>query len=173
MAVNLLGAERNADFYIARMMASPVPIISAMTSGSLFAEGSYNEERLAGDAKRSLKLILPLLPAIIIVFFLGDKLLLFGRAYSENATRLLQMLALSALPLGFNYIYFSVKRVERKTKSIVGLSAFIVVATLALSYFLLPWMGILGAGVSYLAAQVIATSIIGFRGFKTHHRREV
>jgi len=175
MVVNLLGAEQNAYFYIAWAISTILFWIPVAASLSLFAEGSHDEEKLGENFRKSLKLTFFLLiPAIAIIFLLGNKiLLLFGTAYSENATKLLQILAISALPLSLNYIYFSVKRVEMRMKEVIGLSAFIAVATLALSFFLLPRIGILGAGVSYLVAQVIATSIIGFQVSKTHHRREV
>lgn len=165
IVINLLGAEPNAYFYIGWAVGSVLFTIPTAASFSLFAEGSYNKERLAGDIKRSLKLILLLLiPAIIIIILVGDKiLLLFGSAYSENATRLLQILAISALPVSINYIYFSIKRVEMKMKSVIVLSAFIAVATLVLSYVLLPQIGILGPGVAWLAVQIIAAMIVGYK----------
>ncbi|MBA7502786.1 hypothetical protein ES706_01380 [subsurface metagenome] len=163
MVVNLLGAEQNAYFYIARAIASVLFMIPLAASFSLLAEGSHNEERLASDIKRSLRLILFLLiPAIIIIFFLGDKILLFfGAVYSENATRLLRILAISALPVSLNYIYFSIKRVEMKMKGVIGLSAFIAVATLALSHVLLPRMGIIGAGIAWLVSQAVVAVVTG------------
>lgn len=171
MVLNLLGAESNAYFYIAWALSNVLFTIPAFTSLSLFAEGSHNEKKLAGDVRRSLKLILSLLiPAIIIVFFLGDKILLFGKAYSENAIKLLQILAVSALPVSINHIYFSIKRVEIRMKSVVGLTAFVAVATLALSYFLLPKVGIIGAGVSWLVTQSIAAVVAISILFPRHHR---
>jgi len=71
-------------------------------------------------------------------------LLLFGKACSENATRLLQILALSALPLSINYTYFSMKRVEMQMRNVVGLSLLIAVVTLVLSYVLLPQIALVG-----------------------------
>jgi O-antigen/teichoic acid export membrane protein len=150
-------------------------MIPLAASLSLFAEGSHDEQKLVGDVTRSLKLTLLLVvPAIIIFFLAGDKiLLLFGTAYSENATTLLRVLAVSALPASVNYIYFSLRRVEMRMKSVVGLSASIAVVTLALSFFLLPRMGILGAGVSYLIAQVIPASGISLWLLKRHRGQEV
>lgn len=150
MVVNLLGAEPTAYFYIGWAIANILFMIPLAASLSLFAEGSHDEQKLAGNVTRSLKLILLLVvPAIIIFFLAGDKiLLLFGTAYSENATRLLWVLAVSALPVSVNYIYFSIKRVEVRMKSVVGLSAFIAVATLALSFFLLPRMASSGPGLA-------------------------
>jgi len=162
MVVNLLGAEANAYFYIASGVAGLLSAIAGATSTALFAEGSYDEQKLGQNIKRSLKLVLLLLvPAIILVFLIGDKvLLLFGRAYSENATRLLWILAVSALPQSINYIYFGVKRVQKKMKDVIWLTALIAVCTLGLSWLLLPRMGILGAGIASLISQGIAALLI-------------
>lgn len=155
MVVNLLGGESNAYFYIGWAVASILFVIPVATSFSLFAEGSHNQERLIRDIVRSLKIIIVLLvPVIILVILLGEKILLvFGRAYSENAIRLLQISAASALPVGINHIFFTIKRVEMKMKSVVGASAFVAVLTLTLSWFLLPRMDIWGAGIAWAVSN--------------------
>jgi O-antigen/teichoic acid export membrane protein len=162
MVLNLLGSEDNAYFYIGWGVAGLLYTIALATSYSLFAEGSYDEKRLGQDIKRSLKLVLVILiPSVIIVFLLGDKvLLLFGGAYSENATKLLWVLAASALPLSINYIYFGIKRVQKKMKSVIWLNILVAVGTLFLGWALLPQMGIIGGGVAWLISQGIAALII-------------
>ncbi len=163
VVLNLVSAEANAYFYIAWAIANVLSTIPVATSLSLFAEGSYQEERLARDTIRSLKFTFSLvIPALVLIILLGDKIMLiFGRAYSENATTLLQILALSLLPLSLNAIYFGIKRVQMKMKGVIVLSAFIAVATLVLSWVLLPRIGILGVGWAWLASQgVIALGII-------------
>ena len=175
MVVNFLGAKSNAYFYIGWAIANIVYMIPLTVSLSLFAEGSHDEQKLARNATGSLKLVLLLIvPAIIALFLAGDKILLiFGAAYSENATRLLWVLAISALPVSVNYIYSSIKRVEKRMKSVIGLSVFTAVTTLTLTFVLLPRMGILGAGVSYLVAQAIPASGISLWLFKRYHGQEV
>lgn len=158
MVINLLGAEQTAYFYIAfTIVSSGLVLIPVGISLSLFAEGSYSEESLGQDVSRSLKLsFLLFIPLMILIFFVGDKiLLLFGEGYSMEATRLLQILVLSCLPITVNSIYFAKKRVQKKMKSVVGLTAFITVMTLTLSYFLLPVMGIIGAGIAWLISHSI------------------
>ncbi len=168
MVVNFLGVEANAYFYIGWAVGNIPATIPTAASLSLFAEGSYNEQQLGQQVRQSLKFILLLLiPTILIILFLGDKiLLLFGTAYSQNATELLWLLALSALPLSINHTYFSIKRVQMKIKSVIALSAFVMVGTLGLSYFLLPQMGILGAGISWLASQTLAALVGGVKLFR-------
>jgi len=163
MVVNLLGAELNAYFYIAWTIASILFMLPGAISTSLFAEGSSDEERLGFNTWRSLRLVfLTLVPAVIVILPFADKLLLlFGSSYSESAATLLRILALSALPLAINTVYLAIKRVEMKLRLIIGLTAFVAVATLGLSYWLLPRMGINGVGVAWLVSQgVMALGII-------------
>ena len=155
MVVNLLGAEPNAYFYIAWTVAGVLTMIPNAVSFSLFVEGSYEEEGLVVNVWRSLKMIfLILVPAVILILAIADKLLLlFSGPYSENATMLLRILTISALPLAINLIYLAILRVEKKLKTIVVLAAFSAAVTLGLAYLLLPKMGINGAGIAWLATQ--------------------
>ena len=174
MVVNLLGAESNAYFYIGWTLGYLLFSIPITISLSLFAEGSHNEAKLAGEVRRSLKFMLLLIPVIIMVFLLGDKiLLLFGKAYSENATELLRILAVSSIPVGLNHIYFTMRRVQKRMKGVVGLSAFIAVITMVLSYLLLPRMGILGVGVAWLIPQIMVAVVATSTLFRYHHQRSL
>ena len=166
MVVNMLDAEANAYFYIAWAIAGVLFGIPLGISSSLFAEGSYEKERLGQNTIRSLKLATALvIPVIALVFLVGDKLLLiFDAAYAANATKLLWMLAVSLIPMSLNNIYFGIRRVEMKMRGVIGLTAFIAVATLVLSWALLPRMGISGIGVAWLSSQgTVALAIaVGF-----------
>ncbi len=162
LVVNVLGAESNAYYYIAMAIGGMIGMIPAAISTSLFAEGSNKEEGLGHNALRSLKLIfLLLIPAVILAVALADKLLLlFGGDYSQNGTNLLRLVAVSSLPGAVNAVYFSMKRVQKKTKVIVGFAAFSGVTTIVLSYILLPYAGIAGAGIASLTVQSCVTLVI-------------
>ena len=156
MVVNLLGAEANAYFYVGWALGYLLVSIPVTVSFSLFAEGSHSEEQLGHNIDRSLRLLLVLVPVIAIVFLAGERVLaLFGSAYAENATTLLWVLAVSAIPVGLNHTYFTVKRVQKRMRGVIGLSAFIAVVTMVLSYLLLPRVGIIGAGIGWLIPQAI------------------
>jgi O-antigen/teichoic acid export membrane protein len=162
MVVNLLGAEPNAYFYIAWTVASVFTTIPSAISASLFAEGSYDEGKLGLNIRRTLKMVfLVLIPLVVLILVVADKVLLaFGGYYSANATTLLRILAISALPLAINVVYLDVKRVQGKLKVIVGLTASVVAVTIGLTYLLLPRMGINGAGIAWLVSQGIITLVI-------------
>lgn len=155
MVVNLLGAKANACFYIAWAIGAMLMMIPSAASTSLFAEGSYEEEGLGVNLWRSLKLVsFILVPAVTLTLAFADKLLLFfGTLYSETATTLLRILAISTFPLAINALYIGVKIVEKKLRLIVCLTASVAAVTIGLAYLLLPRMGINGAGIAWLAIQ--------------------
>ncbi len=112
--------------------------------------------------QRSVKISLVLLlPGIAIFLVLGDKfLLLFGPTYSRYGTQLLWLMSIAALPMSVNAIYISIKRIEKKLAGVLALTIFTAGATLVLSYVLLPGMGLVGAGIAWLAAQSAAAIYI-------------
>jgi O-antigen/teichoic acid export membrane protein len=157
MVVNVLGAEHNAYFYIAWMMAGWLFTIPLATSSSLFAEGSHFEDRLRENVIKSLKsTFLLLVPAAILLAAVGKWLLLaFGQGYSLNALRLLWVLCLSSLPLGVNYIYTGTLRVTGRITQLITIWGCIAVGALVASYLLLPLTGIIGIGYAWLGAHLI------------------
>ena len=97
-----------------------------------------------------------------ICFFIGDKLLLlFGHAYSQNATILLRILAFSALPLSINHIFLSIKRVQKDVRGIIALSAATACLSLGLGYFLMMKMELIGIGLGWLVGQAIVAIVVG------------
>ncbi len=170
MVINLLGAEQNAYYYIGWSVASMLFMIPMAVSFSLFAEGSHNEEKLDVEIMRGLKLLsVILIPAIIILAIFAEKILsFFGPAYSANATKLTWILIFSAIPLSINYIYYGIKRVEMKMKTVIILAAFISCVTLGLSYLLLPRMGIIGVGVAWLSSHSTVAVFVVFSLLRHH-----
>jgi O-antigen/teichoic acid export membrane protein len=165
MVINRLGAEQNAYFYIGWAIGAVLFMIPLSLSYSLLAEGSHDQDKMRQEVVRSIKLImLILVPAVVIVLALGDKLLLlFGRAYSENGANLIRLLALGAFPYAINHIYFSIQRVKMHMNIVICLSTFMAVVALGLSWVLLSRMGIVGVGVAWLVSQGVIALMIGWR----------
>lgn len=155
MVVNILGAENNAYFYIAMIMAGLLFAIPAGVASSLFAEGSHFESELKENAIRSLKFTaLLLVPATIVLVFTGRWILLiFGESYSVNAMRLLQILAISSLPMVLNHIYSTILRVTNRMRELVIISGSVAIAVLVTSYLIMPITGIIGIGYAWLGAE--------------------
>ena len=155
VAVNLLGAEQNAYFYIAWMIATLLFAIPAAVSSSLFAEGSHFEDKLRENVIKSLKFsFLLLVPAAILLILVGKWLLLaFGQSYSLNALNLLWVLCFSSLPFGINHIYSTILRVTNRIKELMIIGGLIALTVLLASYLIMPITGIIGIGYAWLGAQ--------------------
>ena len=162
MVINILGAEMSAYFYIAWSIVAILIVIPTSIFNSLFAEGSNEEETLQVNTKKSLKLfLLLLLPAILVVLVIADKvLLLFGQAYSQNGALLLRIIAVSIIPYSVNYLYITIARVKMDISGVIKVSAAIPCLTLGLCYFLMLNMGLPGIGLGWLAGQsIVATPV--------------
>lgn len=157
MVVNRLGAEENAYFYIAWMMANLLFAIALGVSRSLFAEGSHFEDRLRENVIKSLKsTFMLLIPAAVLLAAAGQWLLLaFGQGYSANALALLLVLCLSSLPHAVNHIYTGVLWVTGRIRELIGVWGFIAIVTLVASYVLLPRAGLVGIGYAWLGANAM------------------
>ena len=147
------------------MIAALLSAIPLAISQSLFAEGSHFEDRLRENVMKSLKFtFLLLIPAVIVIMLVGKWLLLaFGASYSTNALRLLQILAISSLPLAVNYIYTGILRVRGRIKELATIRAFIALYVLLTSYFIIPLIGIVGIGYAWLGAQAVVAIYVLLR----------
>lgn len=157
MVVNLLGAEQNAYFYIAWMIVSLLFAIPDAVSQSLFAEGSHFEDKLKQNVVSSFKFaLLLLIPAAILLVLLGKWLLLaFGQSYSASGLHLLQILAISSLPFGINSIYSTILRVTDRIKELIMIRGIIAIVVILTSYLIVPKIGIIGIGYTWLGAQTL------------------
>ncbi len=162
LVVNVLDLDLGADFYITWTLASIILMAAYATSFSLLAEVSREPGRFGRDVVKAMRFILLLLvPAIVIVFFAGDRILaLFGDEYAENGYGLLRLLTLSGIPVAFNILYITWKRLEQKTWPIVCLYAFVAAFTIGVSYALMGDMGLTGVGVAWLSGNAAVSAFL-------------
>ena len=156
LILNKLGAEQTAYYYVSMMIAALLFAIPSSTSNSLFAEGSHNQSQLKHQIKKSIKIIfLLLIPAIIFIIFFGKYLLLFfGKSYSAEGFKFLQLIAVSCIFIGINSIFGTLLRVKKKIKSLIIISIFAAIIILGLSWMLID-KGLLGIGYAYLIGQAL------------------
>lgn len=157
IVLNTLGKEQTAYFYVTWSISQVMHTILAAVTINLFAEGSHDQQKLREHVKKSLKLMtLILIPAVALILLVGDRLLLaFGEGYSRDATHLLWLLILSAVPLSINLVYLAVARVRTQMRVIVAVNVFMAIGILGTSPYLLSQMGLTGVGVACIASQGI------------------
>jgi O-antigen/teichoic acid export membrane protein len=173
VVLNILGAEMNAYFYIAWTVAAILQVIPSSIFNSLFAEGSNDEASIRTNTAKSLKFtFLILLPLTLLLLIIAEKLLLlFGQAYSDNATPLLRILVVAVISYGINYLYVSIERVRKNIKGVIAVTAVATCLSLGLSYLLMLKMGLVGVGIGYAAGQTVVAIAVVIHLWRRYHPR--
>ena len=158
-----LSATDNAYFYTTWMLGSLFFMVSAAVATALFSEGSHVAGEVMRKARASAVIIGMLLGPILLAFLLGRSyiLSLFGSSYAQHGLLLLLILMISAVPDAITNIYVSVLRVHRRLRSAALLNLSMAALTLALTWILLPMLGIAGAGWAWLIAQSFGSLMVG------------
>jgi O-antigen/teichoic acid export membrane protein len=161
LIINLIGAKFSAYYYMAIMIAGLLYVIPMATSQSLFAEGSYNEKELRLHVKKATTIIaLILIPAIIIIVFLGKYILLaFGKNYSSEGFRLLQFFAISGVFIATKNICGVILKVKNKIKEIIFIDTITASSILGLSYFLMPIYFLKGVEIAWIVGHALSAGI--------------
>ncbi len=149
--INTLGASANARFYTAWMTAGVLRTACISIAQSAFAEGSaavHQSGTLHTSIKHSLGLsLLALLGGGGLLAVSGRwVLLLFGKSYSEEGTRLLYWLLVSVLPFSLMNLYLTTLRIRKQTALLLVISA--AWATISLSG---SWLGMRAEGLTGIA----------------------
>lgn len=181
VVVSVLGSAEGAYFYMAWFLGYLLTSASANLALSLFAEGSHDPQslRLLSRNAVAAALAVATVGAVFLVF-LGDKVLLaFGRDYATEGAGLLRIVALAALPAAVVNVYLGVLRVTKRVGELVIIAGAVAVTTVALSYALLPVMGLEGAGVGHGLGQGLGLAIVlsrllaTFQGTMTQRMRRI
>ena len=104
IVLHTLGSAEAGYFFLTFQIANTLCGLSYAIGEAFFAEGSFDQSRLASLLRRSALLLAVLeVPAVIIVVLGGGFILsLLGAEYGANGQHLLQILALGAIAVALN-----------------------------------------------------------------------
>ncbi len=156
MITNTVNPETAAYFYVSYMIANLLYTVPYATTQSLFAEGSYNEKNFWSNVFKALKFIAMLLiPGIIVLTILGGFVLqFFGKSYSEEGVRFLQLLAVAGIPVSLNYLGLTILNVNRKMKALFTINVIGTSVIIGLSYLWSSY-ALTGIGFAWLVGHVV------------------
>jgi O-antigen/teichoic acid export membrane protein len=162
VVATLAGAQANAHFYIAWLIASAFSFALLSIGMSLTTEGAHDQDRLPELAAGLLQRVLILAAPVVLAILFGVPYLLgvFGGTYRAEATALLRLLTIAMLPRIVVVIWEGVARVQRRVGQVLAVQAAQSVFVLALSVPLLARYGITGVGIAYLASQVAVAAVL-------------
>jgi O-antigen/teichoic acid export membrane protein len=152
------GAATAAYFTLAWSISYALYLISRGMATSLLVEGAGDTSRLAEYSLRTMThtawILTPLVAGTVLLAPLLMRL--FGTAYAAEASTLLRLLALSALPSAVIVVYSAVERVRRRMLRLVLVTVAINLTALVLISALLRTHGLSGLGVAWLGIQTVA-----------------
>jgi O-antigen/teichoic acid export membrane protein len=152
-----LGPAQNAYFYTTFMVSSALFFIAPAIGNALFAEGAHEPERLRRDVRRAARHVLMLAGPPALVLLLGGPLILgfFGPAYAEEGEALLRILVAAAAFDAVLQLSLAVLRVKRRLRDAALATWATLAVAIAGTWFLLPPLGLEGAGLGWAAGKAI------------------
>jgi O-antigen/teichoic acid export membrane protein len=155
LVIAVLGAEKNAYFSMAWVIAFSVHQINFNMGTSLVVDSAEDQSRLAHQTRHILAHTSKLLVIVVLAILLSAPYVLglFGHSYRE-ADNTLRLLALGALPHLIVVTAISSARVQRRMGLVVWTQITQCVLALGLMWLLLPIMGMTGAGLAWLVTQL-------------------
>jgi O-antigen/teichoic acid export membrane protein len=157
LVIAVLGAEQNAYFAVAWLIAYTLQLLNTAMGTSLVAVTATDPSQLSHSVRHVLAHTAKLLvPAVALMMATAPILLgLFGREY-QAATATLQLLALSAIPNLFVSTAISSARVQRRLGFLLSIQLGLCVVVLTLTWLLLNEVGLIGAGLAWVITQTLA-----------------
>jgi O-antigen/teichoic acid export membrane protein len=156
MVISTFGAERNAYFSIAWLIAYSLQLVNINMGTSLVAETAGNPARLTEAVRHVIAHTTKLLVPTVTLIVLAAPLLLgvFGAGY-RSATDTLRLLALAALPHLLVSTAISSARVRGRLRLLVWVQAAQCAMVLPLTWLLLHVVGPSAPGWAWLIAQCV------------------
>lgn len=157
IVLEILGADQAAYFSLTWVIAYVLFLVSENMGSSLVVESSTEPGQLTRNCRRVLTHTGALLAAAValLVAAAPGLLRLFGPGYAQHGTGLLRLLLLAALPNLVVTTAVSVSRARQRIGTVIAIFAAVCVTTLGLTVLLLPAVGIIGAGLAWLAAETL------------------
>jgi aminoglycoside phosphotransferase (APT) family kinase protein len=162
LVLTLLGPGKNASYYVTTQIAYALYLVSSNVGDVLVAEGSIERHHLHRSFRAAARQVVAFLVPGTIVLVVGAPWILsaFGAGYSEDATALLRLLALSSVPNTAVSLLVSVAHVRGRLRRVVGIYAAIAVASLGGGALALGAWGLTGLGWVWLIAQGVAAVVL-------------
>ncbi|MFN8528584.1 MAG: hypothetical protein U0670_08230 [Anaerolineae bacterium] len=159
------GAEANAHFYLAWIIAGALQIVTANMATSLTVEAASDQANVHLYQRRALIGIARLVIPMTVAVFLSAPLILdlLGESYADEGSLLLRLLALAALPNIYNMVRAALARIRGSMGTVIGIYGSNAIMVLGLSILLMPHIGITGVGLAWMISQTLIAAVLLFQ----------
>lgn len=160
LVASTAGASATAYFYVPWSIFIGLQLVAMNMTTSLTVEVARDEDMLAEYCHRALVQTLRLLVPVSLLLLVAAPYLLrvFGGAYASEGTSLLRVLAVATIPNAVVLVGISVARLRHQGWLVLGGQALMAAVGVGVSYALIPVLGLEGAGLAWLCAQLAAAA---------------
>jgi O-antigen/teichoic acid export membrane protein len=150
----------NAYYYSAWAVSFSLRLLAVTMSSALVVEGALAETRVRSLVRQvsrlALVVVIPLVVGVVILA--GPIMHAFGPGY-EHAANLLRLFALALVPFTIVNFVIAVERIRQRIGPALVIAGVSTVATIGLDLWLIPSIGLSGAGWGWLVGQSLAALI--------------
>jgi O-antigen/teichoic acid export membrane protein len=161
VVTTMFSAEMNGPFYLAYFIANGAQLVAASTTFSLYAAALRSPEHFTHQIRLTLLLSIgTVLPAIAFLIVFGTPLLaIFGATYAAQASQILPVLAVLALPLIVKDHWIALARIHRRVRT--GALVTALAAALELAGGVIGGMlaGLPGLAAGWLAGSAVIAAL--------------
>ena len=152
MVLAVEGKVRAGYFNVAWIITFAVFTLSINAAHALLAENSHEQDKEQRNTMQAGLLSLGLTVPIAVVGVVGAPLLLlvYGSDFSDNASNLLRILLVAAVPNVVHQIHVGRLRSQGRMRDVIVLETVLSIIVVSLSWVLLSRYGINGVGVAWL-----------------------
>jgi O-antigen/teichoic acid export membrane protein len=150
----------NAYYYSAWAVSFSVRLLAVNMSNALTVEGALAETKVRSlvlqVSRLAFAVLIPLVLGVLVLA--GPIMRAFGPQY-EHAANLLRLFALAFVPFTIVNFVIAVERIRQRIGPALLIAGTSTVATIGLDLWLIPSVGLSGAGLGWLGGQLIAALI--------------
>ena len=161
LVMSTLGATANGSFYIAGIITSGAVTVGLNFSTGLMVEGSASPDRLAQLVRGVLRRVALTMVPGTIVLILGARFIarIYGASNAAHTATLLQVLAISLVPVSIQGIAFSIDRIHGKPGRAALGQLVLCVLSLGGSWVLLGRYGVVGVAIACVGADIVVALV--------------
>ena len=159
VVLTLAGSEASAFYITAWTVAFSIRLIALNVVNAFTVEGAHRGEE--GQLLRQAALLLGgiIVPVLLVVFLTSEVVMgLFGSSYSRESADLLKLFAVGLLPYSVTTFFLALERIRSRVSRAVAVTFTSAVTILALTVWLVPSVGILGAGIAFVVGNLVGAA---------------
>jgi O-antigen/teichoic acid export membrane protein len=154
------GAAANGYYYAAWAVSFSLRLLAVNMSNALIVEGALAEDKVRALVRQVSRLafvvVIPLV--VVVVACAGTIMSTFGPHYT-HATNLLRLFAVGLIPFTIVNFVIAVERIQERAGRALLIAGASTVLTIGLDVWLIPSVGLSGAGWGWLIGQTVGAAI--------------